>query len=66
MPQYHVDVTRTLEITTTITVTAKDEDSAEGKALTRAEKTTLNWNVTGPYDWVEVADDVQVDNVADD
>jgi len=63
MPKFDVEITRILELATTITVTAKTEEEAEEKAAQLASDATLTWDIQGKYEWQEQADDVRVDNV---
>lgn len=63
MPKYNVMITRTIELSTEVEVSAKDEDTAESKALELMDKAILSWQITGQYDWEECSDDCVVDRV---
>lgn len=63
MPQYTVDVTRILEVSTTIEVTAQNEDDAEQKATELAEAQPVLWQIAGPLPWIEQDLTTNVDSV---
>jgi hypothetical protein len=63
MPKYYVEVTRRLDLSTTLTVTAKNEDEAEGKAEALLTESTIEWTIKDTYDWDETADDLTIDHV---
>jgi hypothetical protein len=61
MPKYNVDITRTLELSTCVTVTAKTEDEAEAKALMEAH--AIEWTIKDTYDWDETTNEITIDSV---
>jgi hypothetical protein len=63
MPKFAVDVTRTLELSTTITVTAPTEEAAKAHAAHLASETTLTWESDGTVAWETLVDVVSVEHV---
>jgi hypothetical protein len=63
MPTYDVSITRTLQLSTTITVRAKTEDEAEEKALAQIEESVIEWKINDKRDWNEDNDDCVVESI---
>jgi len=63
MPTYAVEITRTLELSTTITVTATTEEDARVQAAQLAENATLAWESDGTYEWETLVDVVCADDI---
>ena len=63
MPTYAVEVTRTLELSTTITVTANTEEDAKEHAAQLARDAVLTWESDGTYAWETLVDVVSVEHV---
>lgn len=63
MPKFEVSITRTITLTTSIEVSAKNEDAAEEKALTIAQEGMLIWTIQDNNEWQEESDDCTIDSV---
>lgn len=63
--KFEVDVTRTLVLSTTVTVVARDEDEAAEKAAALAGEGIMSWSIKDKYDWEEESDDVTAENVGE-
>ena len=63
MPKYHVTMTRTLELATTIPVNATTEEDAQAQAAQLARDAALTWESDGTYAWETLVDVVSVESV---
>lgn len=63
MPKFEVVVTRTLSLSTSLEVRAKNEEAAEEKALELLHDSLLTWDIKDKQDWQEDSDEYTVDSI---
>jgi hypothetical protein len=63
MPQFYVVVIRTIELVTTVTVSAKNAALAGAQAHRALQGSTVRWQVEDEHVWSAGTDDLRVDQV---